>query len=65
MTDSCATCRWARPWTPAPDLLSSDPVFFHGGTVNEAIRCFRFPQSVTNALTYWCGEYMAKAKEAA
>ena len=65
MTDSCATCTWAIPWTPARDPFLTDPTFYHGGTVNEAIRCVRFPQSVTNAPSYWCGEFLRKAKEAA
>lgn len=66
MTDSCSTCRWARPWTPAPSPLQgrTGPILYSLGEM-EAIRCVRFPQSVTNAPSYWCGEFAAKDKEAA
>jgi len=64
MSESCANCMWARPWTPAPDPLLADPTFYHSGTINEAIRCVRFPQSVTNAPSYWCGEYLKKREAA-
>jgi len=74
MTDSCATCRWARRAPPRVredreradfgmwDWASkgSPPDFYA-----ERSRCIRFPQAVENDATYWCGEYATKDKEAA
>lgn len=57
MTDSCATCMWARP---APARVDLDPL----PTGVERRRCVRMPQAVENDATYWCGEYI-KTREIA
>lgn len=73
MTESCATCHWARPAvsrvrTEAErrdggfwDWAKGSPPDYHA----ERRRCVRMPQAVENDADYLCGEYLAARKDAA